>query len=603
MLDRWEQVNNGEGQVVLLGGEPGIGKSRIVQALRERIAREPHTRLRYQCSPYHTQSALYPVIEQIESVAEFRRDDSPEQKLDKLEALLKLGEQPIAQIAALFANLLSLPTERYPPLNYSPQKQKDLLLQALTEQILSVSKDKPVLMVFEDVHWVDPTTHEAWIFWFARLADTRVMLLITHRPEYIPRWSDEAHLTTLTLNRFNARLGAKLAEEVTRGKALPKEVLEQIVAKTDGVPLFVEELTKTVLESGLLKETATSYELNGPLPPLAIPSTLHDSLMARLDRLAPVKEIAQIGAAIGREFSYEMICALSSKTERELRDALDALVKSDLLSRRGRPPEATYVFKHALIQEAAHQSLLRSTRQRVHRQIAEVIIEQFPAEADAQPEVVAHHYTEAGLGEPAVQYWERAGRRGVARSAYAEALAHFNKALEVLNTLPETSARTQRELNLQVARGFSIPPLKGWGSSEGKQAFSRALALSQDALDSSLRFGAQWGLWSVYTVSAEHGTARQFAAECVALGQRVGDDGLLVEGYLLLGISRFFLGDLAGARTQLEACIATYDPEAYRGNAFVYGQDPKAAVGLYLPPALCALGYPDLGLKRGEDNT
>jgi class 3 adenylate cyclase/predicted ATPase len=316
--ERWAQTLAGEGQLVLLAGKPGIGKSRVTQALRQGIEGQAHLRTRYQCSPYHTQSALYPMVEHIERAAGFAREDSAELKLEKLEALLRPGGQDLAAVMPLFAALLSLPTEKYPPLNFSPQKQKEKLLEAMVEQIGGLAKTQPVLMVFEDAHWLDPTTQELLDLLVSRIARWRVMLLITHRMEYIPGWSGEAHVTSVTLNRFNPRLGALLAEKVTGGKALPAQVIEQIVAKTDGVPLFVEELTKHVLESGFLKDTGTRYELDGPLLPLAIPSTLHDSLMARLDRLAPVKEVAQVGACIGREFSYELLAAISPMSERHL---------------------------------------------------------------------------------------------------------------------------------------------------------------------------------------------------------------------------------------------------------------------------------------------
>ncbi len=461
---------------------------------------------------------------------------------------------------------------------------------------------RPVLMVFEDAHWIDPTTLEVLDQLIRRVAGVRALVLITFRPEFTPSWGSHAHVTAHGLDRLSKCEAATMVERVAGGKALPEAIQSQVVSKADGVPLFIEELTKAVLEADWLVDRGDHYELAAAHSKLNIPATLHDSLMARLDRLIPVKEVAQIGATIGREFSYEMIGALSPMGDRELRDALDRLVNSDLLSRRGQPPEATYLFKHALIQEAAYQSLLRSTRQRVHQRIAEVLVEQFPADAETRPEVVAHHYTEAGLSRPAADYWERAGQRAVARSANAEALAHFNKALDVLATLPDTPERAQRELGLQVARGFAIPALKGWGAPEGRQAFSRALALSEGVPDSLLRFRALWGLWTAHTACTEHQKARQIAEESVALAQRVGDASLLVDGGLTLGASLFWLGDLDAARSQHEACMTTYDFQKHRSHIVMYGLDRRAEALIYLGPALCALGYPDLGLSRSQEN-
>jgi class 3 adenylate cyclase len=377
LLDRWDQAKDGEGQVVLLSGEPGIGKSRITQALRQRIAGEPHTRLRYQCSPYYANTAFYPVIEQIERAAGFERNDGADAKLEKLEALLGQSAEAPAAIAPLFAAMLSLPLDRYPPLNLEPVKQKELTIAALADQLVALAGDEPVLMVFEDAHWIDPTTLEMLAAMIDRVETAAVLLVITYRPEFAPPWTGHGNVTTLTLNRLSRRQGADMVAKVTGGKALPEEVLDQIVAKTDGVPLFVEELTKTVLEAGFLDEKPDRYVLSGPLPPLAIPATLQDSLMARLDRLSPVKEVAQIGACIGREFPYELLAAVSPLRDNELQDALSQLTNSELIFRRGTPPEATYSFKHALVQDAAYESLLKSRRQQLHTSIAKTLKEQF----------------------------------------------------------------------------------------------------------------------------------------------------------------------------------------------------------------------------------
>ena len=376
LLERWAWAKDGDGQVVLLSGEPGIGKSRVIRALRERLGDEPYTPLSHYCSPYHTNSALYPVIGLLERAARLDRDDPPEAQLAKLEAVLGRASDRLDEVVPLLAALLGVPTgERYPALALTPEVQKRRTLQALVDQLAGLAAQQPVLALYEDVHWIDPSTLELLGLVIERIRQLPVLVLITFRPEFQPPWTGQAHVTTLTMSRLGRRQGADLVARVTGDKPLPAEIVEQIVARTDGVPLFVEELTKTVLELGLLADAGDHYELSGPLPPLAIPTTLHDSLMARLDRLAPVKEVAQIGAVIGREFSHELLAAVAPMSDDQLDDALEQLVHSELVFRRGTPPEATYSFKHALVQDAAYQSLLKSKRQQLHARIAEVLEE------------------------------------------------------------------------------------------------------------------------------------------------------------------------------------------------------------------------------------
>jgi class 3 adenylate cyclase len=429
LLDRWERAKDSEGQVVLLAGEPGIGKSRLVHALRERLGSEPRTPLRHYCSPYHTNSAFYPVIGLLERAAGLQRGEPSERQLDKLETMLALAVENVQESAPLLADLLAIPTgERYRPLALSPQHKKERIFQALLDQVAGLASRQPVLALYEDVHWIDPTTLELLGRVVDRVQRLPVLAVITFRPEFAPPWTGHGHVTTLSLSRLGRRQGAAVVERVTGGKRLPDEVLEQILAKTDGVPLFVEELTKTVLESGLLEDTGECYELTGPLPPLAIPATLQDSLMARLDRLAPVKELAQMAACIGREFSHELLAAVASLGENALGDALAQLLAAELIFRRGAPPKVGYSFKHALVQDVAHESLLKSRRQQIHARIAAVLEEGFPTVAETEPETLAQHLTEAGLADRAVGYWLRAGRNAAERSANLEAISHLERA-------------------------------------------------------------------------------------------------------------------------------------------------------------------------------
>src|SRR5260221_380292 len=404
LLKRQRLAWKGEGQMVLISGEPGIGKSRLAAALAERIAGERHTRLRYQCSPYHTNSALHPFIAQLERAAGFKADDTSEQRLDKLEAVLAMGTSRVQNVAPLFAALLSIPFgERYPPLALSPTQHRRRTLAALLDQFEGLARRQPILLSFEDAHWADATSLELLDLTVERVRQLPVLALFTFRPDFEPPWVGLPNVGTLTLGRLDRNDVESMVARVTGGRVLPAEVMKQIVAKTDGNPLFVEELTKAVLEAGILVEDSEGYRLDGPLPPFAIPATLEDSLMARLDRLAPVREIAQIGAAIGREFSYSLLRALVGRDETALKDAPTQLEEAELVFRRGDPPEAIYSFKHALVQDAAYENLLKSRRQVLHQRIAQTLRDRFQTIAEIQPEVVAHHFTQSGLNGPRIQ--------------------------------------------------------------------------------------------------------------------------------------------------------------------------------------------------------
>ncbi|MEE8551636.1 MAG: adenylate/guanylate cyclase domain-containing protein, partial [Gemmatimonadota bacterium] len=514
LLERWEQAKQGEGQAVQLSSEAGIGKSRMTHMLLERVSGEPQVRLRYQCSPHHVNSALYPFIVQLERAAGFAPADGPDIKLDKLEALLRQGLDDIASAAPLVAELLSIPAgTRYAPLEPEPQRRKQLTQEALLDHLVGLASGKPVLVAFEDAHWADPTSLELLEAMVDRIQDARVIAMITHRPEFRAPWAGRAHVTSLALKPLTRKQSEEMVAKLTDGKPLPEPVLQQIVDKTDGMPLFIEELTKDVLESHLLVDAGDRYELRGPLPPLAIPSTLQDSLMARLDRLAPVKEVAQIGAAIGREFPHELLTAVSPLSEGKLAHAIEQLTEFELVFRRGIAPDATYVFKHALVQDTAYESMLKSKRQELHRRIAQVLERDFAESSETEPEILAHHFTEAGLSEAAVEYWRRAGRRAVERSSNAEAIAHLNKGIALLDTLPASPERMRMEIALQTVLGVALVQAEGGSSPNVHRTYSRMRELCEQAGDTSGLYAATWGLWYNKQYSVQFEAARGLSEE------------------------------------------------------------------------------------------
>jgi class 3 adenylate cyclase/predicted ATPase len=539
LFERWGQAKDGNGQVILLSGEAGIGKSRLVQVLKDHVANELHTRIECRSSPYFTNSALYPITDFLQRVLRFQPDDTPEQKLEKLTQNLRHYRLPLEETVPLFGALLSLPVPdegRYPPLNLSPQRQRQKTLEAIVAIILELSERQPVLFILEDLHWTDPTTLEFLGLLVDQTPTVSLYALLTCRPEFQPSWSHRSYLTEVTVNRLSHSQIEQLAEQVAGEKRLPEEVVRQLVDKTDGVPLYVEEMTKAVLESGALKDVNGYYELAGSLSSLTIPSSLQDSLMSRLDRLVTAKAVAQYAAVIGRQFSYELLHAVSQLDESMLQHELGRLVEAELVYQRGLPPQATYIFKHALVQDTAYESLLRSARQGYHLRIAEVLEERFPETAETHPELLANHYTAAGMHEQAVDYWQQAGERAIARSAYQEAIAHLTAGVEALMTLPETTNRSQRELDLCLILGPALMTLRGFGNAEVEQVYHRAHELCQRLqLDESPQFlQVLFGLCRVYVQHAVHKT-QAIAEQALSLAQRLDDLPMVVDAYYNLG--------------------------------------------------------------------
>jgi predicted ATPase/class 3 adenylate cyclase len=594
LLRRWEQAKVGLGQVVLVSGEAGIGKSSLLAMVRHQVVQAGYTRMTFRCSPYHTNSALYPVIEFVQRVLDLQAGDTPATRLDKLEGVLSGYSRPLEEVVPLYAALLSVPVpeERYAALNLSPQQQRQQTQDALVGWLLEEAERHPTLAMWEDLHWADPTTLEMLGLVLEQTPTVPMLHVLTFRPEFEPPWASRSHMTPVTLNRLELAQVEALITHMARGKALPPEVVEHIVGKTDGVPLYVEELTKMLLASGLLHEEANAYVLTGPLSTVTIPDTLQDSLMARLDQMNTAKEVAQLGAVLGREFSYEMLRAIASQDDTTLQARLAQLVEAELLYQRGRPPRATYIFKHALIQDAAYASLLRSTRQRVHQQIARVLKEQFAETVEVQPELLAYHYTEAELNEQAVGYWQRAGQRASDHSAHLEAISHCTTGIALLKTVPETPEHTQHALTLHIALGTALQNVKGQAAPEVEQAYTQARMLSQQVGETPELAPVLFGLWRFYNVQPRLHAARELGDTLLRLAQHTHDPGLAVIAHYALGATCFFLGAFPVARQHMEDGIARYTPDQRRAPVFRMGHDPGVGCRAVAALTLWLLGYP-----------
>jgi class 3 adenylate cyclase/predicted ATPase len=602
LLRRWARAKNGEGQVVLLSGEPGIGKSRLTAALLESVLAEPHTCLRYFCSPQHRDSALYPIIGQMERAAGLAHDDSPRGRLDKLDALLARTSTS-APDAALFAEMLSLTNDgRYPTIELTPQLRRQRTLEALTAQMEALTRTGPVLMIFEDVQWIDPTSLEALGRAVDQIRSVRLLLIMTFRPEFDPPWIGSPHVTALTINRLGRRDIEAMISRVVGDKLLPPSIQQDIIERTDGIPLFVEEMTKAVLEAeseGAAEHVVTAV----PSPALAVPSSLHASLMARLDRLGPAKELAQIGAAIGREFSHALLAAVVRKPEGELESALDRLIAAGLLFRQGIPPHATYLFKHALVQDAAYGTLLREPRRALHARIAETLESHFAETADSQPELLARHCTEAGLIEKAAGWWGKAGQRSLARSALVEAAEQLTRALGQIATLPPSAELRRAEIRLQVALINPLLHVKGYAAPESKAAVERARllieraeALGEPSEDPLLLFSVLYGSWVASFIAFNGDVMRELATRFLELAKKQGATVPIMIGHRLMGTTLTATGDIAKARAHHDQGIALYDPAKHRPLVTRFGQDAGVTGLSFRSLTLWFLGYPEAAL-------
>jgi class 3 adenylate cyclase/predicted ATPase len=599
LLRLWSKAAAGEGQVVLLSGEAGIGKSRLTAALLERLAPEPHTRLRYFCSSQHTDSAFYPIIGQMERAAGRAHDDTPQAKLDKLDAVLAQSSTSV-QDAALFAEMLSLPNDgRYPALDLAPEQRRRRTLEALTTQVARLASRRPVLMIFEDAHWTDPTSLEAFGRTVDQIKTLPALLIVTFRPEFNAPWAGRSHVTSVALNRLGGRETAAIIARLVGNKELPADVMAEIVERTDGIPLFVEEMTKAVLEAeseGAARRTVEAV----PSSALAVPASLHASLMARLDRLGPAKEVAQIGAAIGREFFHALLAAVVRKPEAELESAFERLIAAGLLFRQGMPPHATYLFKHALVQDAAYGTLLREPRRTLHARIAETLEHQFAEIAESQPEIVARHCTDAGLMEKAAGFWGKAGERSLAGSALIEGIEQLTRALGQIATLPGTPTLRREEIKLQVALITPLLNVKGYAAPETRAAVERARllieqaeALGEPPEDPLLLFSVLFGFWIMNFTAFNGDAVLELAVQFLALAEKQGATAPLLIAHHVMGNSLTPTGDFAQGRAHFDRALALFDPVAHRALGAHFAIDVGCSTLFFRSWALWMLGYPD----------
>ncbi len=606
LLSRWKRARSGEGQVVLLSGEAGIGKSRLTVALLEQLAREPHIRLRCFCSPQHTDSMLYPVIGEMLRAARFAHDDSQQAKMDKLDALLAQSSTP-PQDAALFAEMLSLPNDgRYPPVEVEPQLRRQKTLKALGSQIEALTRINPVLVIFEDAHWADPTSLEL----FARTADLavshRLLILVTFRPEFSPPLIGRPHVTELTLHRLAPGDIDFLIERVVGNRSLPAGIRQDIIERTDGIPLFAEEMTKAVLDAGGESDAQRAFAAE-PTPVVAVPASLQASLMSRLDRLGPAKNVAQVGAAIGRAFSHMLLAALVRKPKEELDSDLDRLIAAGLLFRHGTPPHASYLFKHALVQDVAYSTLLREPRRALHARIAETLESQFPEIAESQPELLARHCTKADLIEKSARLWGKAGQRSQERSALVEAAEQLSQALAQIATLPSTSDLRREQIILHVALLNTLMHVKGYGAPETKAAVAQVRALIEQAEqlgeppdDPSLLLSALFGQWIVNFINFNGDVAQALAARFLALGEKDGAAVPRMIGHRTMASTLALIGDLVEARAHYDEALALYRPAEHRRLMTRFGQDLRVTCLAFRSMALWLLGYPEAALKGAD---
>jgi class 3 adenylate cyclase/predicted ATPase len=602
LLRRWAQAKTGEGRVILLSAEPGIGKSRLTLAFMDRLGSEPYTYLRHFCWPHHEDSSFFPITVQLERAAGFGREDSPAEKLDKLETMLA-ATSPTGEDLALLADLLSLPTERYPMLDLNPRLKREKTFEALLRRLIALAKLKPVVMIVEDLHWVDPSTRrllDLTIEWIERLP---VLLIATFRPEFQPPWTGEPHVTTLTLSRLGRRESEAVVRHLTAGAGeLSDGVVEEIVERADGVPLFLEEVTKAVLETGANAVRTREIVPTMPGASFSVPPALHASLMARLERLGPgAKEIAQIGATIGREFPYELLAIVAQRPEPELKSELGRLVEAELIFQRGEPPRSDFLFKHALVRDATYGTLVRGLRQQLHARTAQALEEMSSDTAATRPEVIARHLSEAGLGERAIVYWQRAGDLALRRSAAGEALTHLTSALRILGGLPDSQERARRELNIRLGLGTALNIARGSSDPEAAEHSARAVTLARGLDDDKQLFRALWGSWYVKSNSGQTEQALPLANELFGVAERLNDQDLMLEAYHSRWATSHLLGLNSATAADTARGIALYDQSRHHAHTYDYGgHDTGVCARAHRAMTLWITGFPDQAMRMSD---
>jgi class 3 adenylate cyclase/predicted ATPase len=597
MRQRWERALDGDGQVVLLSAPAGMGKSRMTQAFRDSLGVVRPTCLHFFCTPYHTNSALHPFIRQLEFAAGFSRIDPPDAKLDKLEAVLEGPPAAVAEAAALLAALMLIPyTQRYAQLEtiMSELVRKQRTMHVLEEQLVLLSERSPVLMIFEDAHWADPTSVELMGRIVRRVGGLRAMVIANFRPEFTPPWLGLGNVTLLTLNQLSRRQVNELIDKAAGGVALPGSVVDQIIAKAQGVPLFVEEITRSVVGSGTLEERDGQYHLADAGAPFVIPATLKDSLVARLDRLGPAKDVALAASIIGQEFSFELVGAAASVEPPVLVAALDQLVQSDIVTQRGEPPHAVYTFKHALVRDAAYQTVLKSRKRHLHQRVAEALESRFPDLARTEPELLAHHYSEADVGDRALEYWRKAAGYASASLAHAEAIGHIDKALALISAMPEGLARDEWELAFLTLKGPAHMALDGWESPTAHATYDRAKLLADRLGRIGDIFRSLWGLWMGAHSTGRHGRARTLLDDIYELIERTDEPEYVVQAHHAGGSQMHAEGDLRRAKDYIDRCLSAYRIDTHGNLAMTYGAHDPGCCSLGMAAStLLMLGYPD----------
>ncbi len=601
LAGRWTAARQGEGQVVLLSAEAGLGKSRLIRELRERAAAEPHLVVRYQCSPMHTNSALHPAIGQLRFAAGINPDDPPACQFERLALLLRQASSDLETALPLVATLLAIPGPHTTSLaGLSAEQVKHRTLEVLIAQMLGLARNRPLMILVEDAHWMDPTTQELISLAIATIQNEPVLIVITYRPTFQHPWGGLPHATTLRLGRLTRAETRTLISHVAGGRQLPDEVTDQIIARTDGVPLFVEELTKAVLALGSLVEQDGRYVLKGSLDARAVPATLRDSLLARVEGLAAAKEVAQLGAVLGREFRRAHVAAMAAIGEATLDEGVARLLQEELIHQHGSRAVVSYVFKHALVQEAAYSTLVQARRRQLHARCAEILQELSPEIAEQQPEVLAQHYQAAGQSLAAAEQWLAAGRQAARQSAHQEAIGHLRAGLAALDEAEQTERREELELLLELELGVPLIATRGYAAAETEAAWDRARALAERRHDGARLAQALYGLWAAQVSLGRVRRALDTAGQVIDIAGRIGEVGIGLVGGRIRGLTHFMLGDLAAARADLEPTIAGFHPDRDGGLAFHFGQNPRVSARAILATVLALQGESEAAREAGR---